>query len=97
MGPSAVLGKWGELLFIFRELGSTGNYIMGAREQAHNLGDLGSLAKKEKDKEKPPFCLIFFKTFFPQTTLVNSQCIYFRTNMLIYIDQRENMAISFFC
>ena len=52
-------GIWGEWLFIFRELGSTGNYLRGAREQAHNFGDIGSLAKKQKNKEKPPFCLIF--------------------------------------
>ena len=43
-----VLGIWGEWLFIFRELGSTGNYFRGAREQAHNFGDIGSHAKKEK-------------------------------------------------
>ena len=43
-------GFWGEWLFIFRELGSTGNYFKGAREQAHNLGDIGSLAKKRKKK-----------------------------------------------
>ena len=36
---------------IFRELGSTGNYLRGAREQAHNLWDLGSLAKKQKKKK----------------------------------------------
>ena len=59
-GPSGVLGIWEEWLFIFRELGSTGNYYRGAREQAHNFGDLGSLAKKQKKKKgKPPFCLIF--------------------------------------
>ena len=29
-------------------LGSTGNYLRGAREQAHNFGDLGSIAKKQK-------------------------------------------------
>ena len=46
--PPQVLGIWGEWLFIFRELGSTGNYLRGAREQAHNFGDLGSLAKKQK-------------------------------------------------
>ena len=28
-------------------------------EQAHNFGDIGSLAKMQKNKEKPPFCLIF--------------------------------------
>ena len=57
--PLGVLGIWGEWLFIFRELGSTGNYFRGAMEQAHNFGDIGSLVKKEKNKEKPPFCLIF--------------------------------------
>ena len=59
MGPPGVLGILGEWPFIFRELGSTGNYLRGAREQAHNFGDLGSLAKKQKNKEKPPFCLFY--------------------------------------
>ena len=59
-----VLGIWGEWLFIFRDLGSTGNYFRGAGEQAHSFGDLGSPAKKQKKiKEKPPFCLIFKKFF----------------------------------
>ena len=63
-GPPGVLGIWGEWLFIFRDLGSTGNYFRGAGEQAHSFGDLGSPAKKQKKiKEKPPFCLIF-KNFF---------------------------------
>ena len=39
-------GFWGERLFIFRELVSTGNYFSGTGEQAHNLGDLGSPAQK---------------------------------------------------
>ena len=56
VGPPGVLGIWGEWLFIFRELGSTGNNFRGAREQANNFGDLGSC---QKNKEKPPFCLIF--------------------------------------
>ena len=59
VGPPGVLGILGKWPFIFRELGSTGNYLRGAREQAHNFWDLGSLAKKQKNKEKPPFCLIF--------------------------------------
>ena len=46
MGPRG-LGIWGGWLFIFRELGSTGNYFRGAREQANNFGDIGSLAKKQ--------------------------------------------------
>ena len=40
MGPPGVLGIWGEWLFIFRELGSTGNYFREAMKQAHNFGDL---------------------------------------------------------
>ena len=44
-GPPGVLGIWGEWLFIFRELGSTGNYFQGFGEQAHSFGDLGSPAK----------------------------------------------------
>ena len=55
--PPGVLGIWGEWPFIFRELGSTDNYFRGSREQAHIFGDLGSPAKKIK--EKPPFCFIF--------------------------------------
>ena len=50
--PPGGLGIWGDWLFIFRELGSTGNYFMGAREQAHRFGDLGSPAKKQKKKKK---------------------------------------------
>ena len=57
-GPPGGLGIWGELLFIFRDLRSTGNYFRGAGEQAHSFGDLGSPAKKQKIEEKPPFCLI---------------------------------------
>ena len=48
MGPPGVLGICGGWLFIFRGLGSTGNYLRGAREKAHNFGDSGSLAKKQK-------------------------------------------------
>ena len=49
MGPPGVLGIWGEWLFIFRELGSTGNYFRGASEKAHSFGDLGSPAKNKKN------------------------------------------------
>ena len=41
-----VLEIWGEWLFIFRELGCTGNYFQGFGEQAHSFGGLGSPAKK---------------------------------------------------
>ena len=47
IGPQSwVLGIWGECLFIFMELGSTGNYFQGFGGQAHRFGDLGSHAKK---------------------------------------------------
>ena len=50
--PLGVLGIWGEWLFIFRDLRSTGNYFKGSGEQAHSFGDLGSPAKKQKNKGK---------------------------------------------
>ena len=53
VGPPGVSGIWGELLFIFRELGSTGNFFHAFGEQAHNFGDLGSSAKKEIKKISP--------------------------------------------
>ena len=46
IGPPWVLGIWGEWLFIFRELGSTGNHFQGFWEQAHSFGDFGSPANK---------------------------------------------------
>ena len=48
LGPPGVLGIWGEWLFIFRELRSTGNYFQGFGEQANSFGDLGSPAKSFK-------------------------------------------------
>ena len=48
--PPGVLGIWGEWLFIFRDLGSTGNYFRVPGEQAHSFGGLGSPAKKQKKK-----------------------------------------------
>ena len=55
-----VRGIWVELLFIFMELGSTGNYLRGAGEQAHSFGDLGSPAKK---KGKASILFDFFLKF----------------------------------
>ena len=52
LGPPGVLGIWGEWLFIFRELGSTGNYFREATEKAHSFGDLGSPAKKQRKIRK---------------------------------------------
>ena len=78
-GPPGVLGILGEWPFIFRELGSTGNYFRGAREQAHNFGDLGSLAKKQKKYGKASILFDFLKFssasegLAPQTPLVNSK------------------------
>ena len=90
-------GFWGEWLFIFRELGSTGNYFRGSREQAHNFGDIGSLskkAKKKKNKEKPPLCLfkkihLLLGRGVGGDPLVNYKCIYFHTYMIIELDLRE--------
>ena len=65
LGRLGVWGIGGEWLLIFRELGSTGNYLKGGREQVHNFVDLRSLAKRQKKKEKPPFCLIFQKFLLP--------------------------------
>ena len=46
MGPPGVLGIWGEWLFIFRELGSTGYHFQAFGEQVLSFGDLGIPAKK---------------------------------------------------
>ena len=66
-GPPGVLGIWEELLFIFRVLGSTGNYFRGAREQAHKFGDLGSHAKKQKIINKASILFDFLKISSAQT------------------------------
>ena len=43
VGAPGVLGIWGEWLFIFRDLGSTGNYFRGVGEQAHSFDELASV------------------------------------------------------
>ena len=48
LGPPGALEIWGEWLFAFRELWSTGNYFQGFGEQAHSFEDLGSPAKNIK-------------------------------------------------
>ena len=45
----------------FLGAGSTGYYFRGAREQAHNFGDLGSLAKKQKQLGKASILFDFLK------------------------------------
>ena len=60
IGPPGVLGIWGEWLFIFRDLGSTGYYLRGAGEQAQSFGYLGSPAKKQK-KGKASILFDFLK------------------------------------
>ena len=37
--PHYFLGSCGERLFIFMELGGTGNHLRGAGEQVHTFGD----------------------------------------------------------
>ena len=59
--PPGALGIWGEWLFIFRDLGSTGNYFRGSGEQANSFGDLGSPAKKQKNKGKASILFDFLK------------------------------------
>ena len=80
-GPPGVLGIWGERLFIFRELGSIGNYFRGSREQAHIFGDLGSPAKKQKYKGKASILFDFLKNSPDPPS--DSHFIPFRTNMII--------------
>ena len=46
VGSQAFWGSGENGNLIFRELGSTGYYFYGFREQAHSFGDLGSPAKK---------------------------------------------------
>ena len=67
------------------DLGSTGYYFRGAGEQAHSFGDLGTLVKSKKKKRKTSILFDFWKFssasgwIAPQTPLVNSICIHFRT------------------
>ena len=82
--PPGVLGIWGEWLFIFRELGSTGNYFQEIGEQAHSFGDLRSPAKSKKKShlKGKAFILFDFLKIFGfwgetlQTPLEKSKCIY---------------------
>ena len=62
-GPPGVLGIWGEWLFIFWDLGSTGYYFRGAGEQAHSLGDLGSPSIKQKKNNGKASILFDFLKF----------------------------------
>ena len=48
MGPPRGFGDLGRMAIYFQGAGDTGNYFRGAREQAHNFGDIGGLAKKQK-------------------------------------------------
>ena len=45
-GPHGFLEARKKGVFIFRKLGSCGNYLRGPGEQAHSLGGFGSHAKK---------------------------------------------------
>ena len=98
--PPGVLGIWGEWLFIFRELGSTGNYFMGAREQAHSFGDLGSPAKKQKNKKRKSLHFVrFFKKILlilggypprPPLSILNVDLFIFVLDMNIQINLSQN-------
>ena len=66
------------MAFIFRELGSTGIYFKGSREQANSFGDLESPAQKQKNKGKASILFDFLKISFasrvqaPQIPLPNA-------------------------
>ena len=53
IGAPRSFGVWGELVFIFMNLGSTGNHFQGFGEHARSFGDLGSPAKRKKKKISP--------------------------------------------
>ena len=100
LGPPRVLGILGEWLFIFRDLESTGYYFRGAGEQAHSFWDLGSPAKKQKNKGKASILFDFLKVLLllgAQTPLVNPKCTYFRITSTSRLTSRKNMAIIFCC
>ena len=93
-------GSWGALVIILGELGS--KLII--------LEILGALPKSKKKNWKSLHLFYFLKIPSasgwglapqtpPHTPLVNSKCIYFRTNMLMKIELREKycMAIKFSC
>ena len=61
LGRLGVWGIRGEWLLIFRELGSTGNYLRGGREHVHNFVDLRSLAKRQKKEGKASILFDFLK------------------------------------
>ena len=100
-----VLGIWGEWLFIFRDLRSTGNYFRGAGEQAHSFGDLGIPAKKQKNKGKASILFDFLKKnsasggIAPQTPppFLSSNSNHFRMACTCTLIGEKNMAIKFCC
>ena len=101
MGPPGVLGIWGEWLFIFRDLRSTGNYFRGAGEQAHSFGDLGSPARKQKNKGKASILFDFFKKessasggIAPQTPLLSSNSNHFRMACTCTLSERKIWQLS---
>ena len=52
IGAPRGFGDLVRMAIYFQGAGSTSNFLRGAREQAHNCGDLGSLAKKQKQLGK---------------------------------------------
>ena len=71
MGPPGVLRIWREGLFIFRELGSTGNYFHAFGEQVHSFLGFRDPCKKVKKSHLKGKAFIlfdfFFKKFLQQT------------------------------
>ena len=82
---------WGEWLFIFTELGSTGNYFLGFGEQAHSLRGFMEpckrLFKKSHLKEKAFISFDIFNSSAsgggsPPDPLGTSKSIYFHDYMI---------------
>ena len=64
MRPPGVLGIWGEWLFIFRGLGSTGNYFQAFGEQVHSFWGFRDPCKKVKKSHLKGKAFILFDFFF---------------------------------
>ena len=95
------------MLFLFRELGSTGNYFRGSGEQAHSFRGFSEPCQKVKKvtlkililKEKPPFCLIFRKNSLasggPKTLLINCNSLFTCTSRWIEDKKQAKYICSF--
>ena len=79
---------------IFSESRGAGDYFRVAGGQAHSFGDLMSPTKKLRKKERKASIFFYFFSLWggiaPQTPLVYTKCILFRTTMHNYIYHRRH-------